>query len=535
MGLRRRHHSAGPIHQGRASSPGAPRHPARRRSWRVVPVVGAPPGGAGRSVAGGSAPSSFLPRRAGARRGAGLRPGRLRRDELHDPHHPAHPHRHGGPDLPGPVGTDHPGPAGRAADRVQTTIAQGPAQPGRPGCCRTRWCTWPLYGVSLFVLYFTSLYAYSLAPRRGPPPHPPACCWSSAACSCGRPSPSTRCPTGSTTASGSSTCCSPCPFHTILGMALESQTTPIAPGMIAHRPPHRGRPDVGRRRDHRPPRHPGGVRAVVARRRTGGQAQRPGQRGRSRRPQLAHWRATREAAARAASHDGLITLDDLLAARDRVKPVIRPTPVDRSDSLSRLAGRPVLLKPEHRQRTGSFKIRGAYNHIAQLPPGVARGGGVGRQPRPGGGPGRLADRADRDHLHAARGGAAQGGRHPGLRRRRSGSKAKWWTTASPWPRPSPPRPGAVYVPPFDDPQVIAGQGTIGLELVEEAPEAEVVVVPVGGGGLLSGVAAALTLGQRPVRVGPAAGWPAPAPHPGRRGRGRRGPHPEPRRWPPAGP
>ena len=66
----------------------------------------------------------------------------------------------------------------------------------------------------------------------------------------------------------------------------------------------------------------------------------------------------------------MITLDDLLAARDRVTPVIRRTPVDRSDSLSRLAGRPVLLKPEHRQRTGSFKIRGAYNHVAQLPPGV---------------------------------------------------------------------------------------------------------------------------------------------------------------------
>src|SRR5437588_621428 len=66
----------------------------------------------------------------------------------------------------------------------------------------------------------------------------------------------------------------------------------------------------------------------------------------------------------------LISLDDLLAARDRVKPVIRGTPVDRSDSLSRLAGRAVLLKPEHQQRTGSFKIRGAYNRIAQLRSGI---------------------------------------------------------------------------------------------------------------------------------------------------------------------
>ena len=58
------------------------------------------------------------------------------------------------------------------------------------------------------------------------------------------------------------------------------------------------------------------------------------------------------------------------------------------------------------------------------------------------------------------------------------------------------------MPPFDDAAVIAGQGTIGLELAEEAPDAEVVVVPVGGGGLLAGVGAALTLSNVPVRVGP---------------------------------
>src|SRR5215216_791694 len=66
----------------------------------------------------------------------------------------------------------------------------------------------------------------------------------------------------------------------------------------------------------------------------------------------------------------LVTIDDIRAARERVAGVIRPTPVDRSESLSALAGRPVILKPEHRQRTGSFKIRGAYNRISRLPPGT---------------------------------------------------------------------------------------------------------------------------------------------------------------------
>ena len=59
----------------------------------------------------------------------------------------------------------------------------------------------------------------------------------------------------------------------------------------------------------------------------------------------------------------------ILAARERVRSVLRPTHVDRSETLSRLAGRSVLIKPEYRQRTGSFKIRGAFNRIDQLPAG----------------------------------------------------------------------------------------------------------------------------------------------------------------------
>ena len=55
----------------------------------------------------------------------------------------------------------------------------------------------------------------------------------------------------------------------------------------------------------------------------------------------------------------LVTIDDIRAAAERVTGVVRLTPVDRSETLSALAGRPVILKPEHRQRTGSFKIRGA--------------------------------------------------------------------------------------------------------------------------------------------------------------------------------
>src|SRR3954462_15102149 len=66
----------------------------------------------------------------------------------------------------------------------------------------------------------------------------------------------------------------------------------------------------------------------------------------------------------------MIGLRDIEEARERITSVIRPTPVYRSDALTRVAGRTVLLKPEHLQRTGAFKIRGAYNRIATLEPGV---------------------------------------------------------------------------------------------------------------------------------------------------------------------
>ena len=200
----------------------------------------------------------------------------------------------------------------------------------------------------------------------------------------------------------------------------------------------------------------------------------------------------------------LVTLEDLHAARERVKEVLRPTPVDVSDSLSRLAGRQVLLKPEHRQRTGSFKIRGAFNRISQLPPGVpvvAASAGNHAQ-----GVALAASLTGRDSTIFMPKNAAlpkvAATRDYGATVRLEGDVVDdCFALAQDFAATT----GAIFVPPFDDRDVIAGQGTLGLELAEEAPEAEVVVVPVGGGGLLSGVAAALKLGhaagRRPRVVG----------------------------------
>jgi threonine dehydratase len=197
----------------------------------------------------------------------------------------------------------------------------------------------------------------------------------------------------------------------------------------------------------------------------------------------------------------LVTLDDVVDAAQRLAAagVLRPTPVDRSDNLTRLTGRTVFLKPEHLQRTGSFKIRGAYNHISRLPPGqevVAASAGNHAQ-----GVALAAALTDRKatifmpanaplpKVEATRGYGAeiQLGDETvddciGLARRAAEER------------------GAAFVPPFDDPHVIAGQGTAGLELAEEARDAEVAVVAIGGGGLIAGIAAALAARRPGVRV-----------------------------------
>jgi threonine dehydratase len=195
----------------------------------------------------------------------------------------------------------------------------------------------------------------------------------------------------------------------------------------------------------------------------------------------------------------MITKQDIEDAATRVAGVIRPTPVREVEALSRLAGRTVLTKPEHLQRTGSFKIRGAYNFISRLAPGT-------------------------DVVAASAGNHAQG---VALAAALTGHKATIFMPANAaLPKIEATRAygaevvleGAVvdeclalakaaaaagsaeYVPPFDDPLVIAGQGTVGLELAEEAPDADVVVVPIGGGGLISGIATALAHTRRGVRV-----------------------------------
>jgi threonine dehydratase len=184
--------------------------------------------------------------------------------------------------------------------------------------------------------------------------------------------------------------------------------------------------------------------------------------------------------------------DDVLSAREVLRPVVRQTPLLESSALSALLGGPVFLKCENLQRGGSFKVRGAYLRIAGL---------------------TEAERA-RGVIAASAGNHAQG---VALAASALGARATVVMPArAPLPKVAATRSygaevilqgtavedalakarelaeetGSIFIHPFEHPDVIAGQGTVGLEIAEQCPQARTVVLPVGGGGLAAGVAVA---------------------------------------------
>jgi threonine dehydratase len=195
-----------------------------------------------------------------------------------------------------------------------------------------------------------------------------------------------------------------------------------------------------------------------------------------------------------------ISLEDVERAREVVADVVRRTYVFESRYLSRTTGGTIALKAENLQRTGSFKLRGALNKIA----------GLGDQTK-----GVVAASAGNHGQSVAYAARARGleatifmpGGAPLAKiaaARESGAEivlqgesiescvedARAYAESE----------GLAFIHPFDDPAVIAGQGTIGLELLEEVPDLSKVLIPVGGGGLASGIAMAVKAAERGVEV-----------------------------------
>jgi threonine dehydratase len=196
------------------------------------------------------------------------------------------------------------------------------------------------------------------------------------------------------------------------------------------------------------------------------------------------------------------TLADIEAARERLAGVARETPLYPSETFSRLTGRQVFLKAENLQRTGSFKIRGAYNTIATLGEAERRAGVVAAS---AGNHGQAVAWAAREAGIAATVFMPQDAPMAKVEATRSyggstelvGASFEEAVAAA---EAHVERSGATLVHAFEDERVIAGQGTIGLELAEQAPDAETVLIPIGGGGLAAGIALALKARRSDVRA-----------------------------------
>lgn len=197
-----------------------------------------------------------------------------------------------------------------------------------------------------------------------------------------------------------------------------------------------------------------------------------------------------------------LSLAGIQAARERLGDAIYRTPCERSETLSRLTGQNVFLKLENLQMTGSFKERGALNRIATLTPEQAREGVVAASA--GNHAQGVAYHATRRGIRsvivmplatplvkvqATRGFGAEVILH-GANYDEACVEATRLCEAE----------GMSFIHPFDDALVIAGQGTIGLELLDQVEHLEAVVVPIGGGGLIGGIGCALKELRPEIRV-----------------------------------
>ncbi|UER55928.1 threonine ammonia-lyase [Kineosporiaceae bacterium SCSIO 59966] len=210
-----------------------------------------------------------------------------------------------------------------------------------------------------------------------------------------------------------------------------------------------------------------------------------------------------------------VTLADVEAARELLTGVVRPTPLEYSRALAELVGGPVHLKCENLQRAGSFKIRGAYTRIARLSEQEKARGVVAASAGNHAQGVALAARllGLRATVYMPVGAAlpkiraTEGyGAHVVLQ----GSTVDEALVSA---REHAEATGAVLIHPFDHVDIVAGQGTVGLEILEECPDVRTVVVCTGGGGLLAGIATAVRALRPDVRVvgvqaGQAAAWPA---------------------------
>ena len=212
-----------------------------------------------------------------------------------------------------------------------------------------------------------------------------------------------------------------------------------------------------------------------------------------------------------------VTIADVesAAARAADAEIVQRTPTERSRSLSERCGAEVVLKMEHLQRTGSFKTRGAYNAVSRLVDGS--GGSDGEADGTAEPPvERVVAASAGNHAQGVAIAAREAGidativmpeSAPGTKieaTRGYGAEVVLHGSAFPaamsHARTLADDPAVRFVHAFDDPDIVAGQGTLGLEILDQVPDADTVIAPIGGGGLIGGVATAVKARNPDVRV-----------------------------------
>src|SRR5213075_1145831 len=204
----------------------------------------------------------------------------------------------------------------------------------------------------------------------------------------------------------------------------------------------------------------------------------------------------------AATRPFTLTLRDFEAARARIAEHIKRTPLLTSRQLSELTGYDIRLKAELFQRVGSYKIRGPLNKFAQMPEEQKKRGvvcssagnhaqGVALAARIHGMRAVvcMAKNATPAKIAATKGYGAEVVLHGDI-----------WDEANEKAKELVRTEGLIYVHPFDDEQLIAGQGTLGLEIVQDWLDVDAIVVPIGGGGLISGVSMAVKSHNPKIKV-----------------------------------
>ncbi|MBK9154187.1 MAG: threonine/serine dehydratase [Chloracidobacterium sp.] len=196
----------------------------------------------------------------------------------------------------------------------------------------------------------------------------------------------------------------------------------------------------------------------------------------------------------------VLGIDAIREARERIKPYIRRTPIERSRTLSEILGTDVFVKYELFQKTGSFKVRGAFNKLLSVGPDGRAGGVVAVS---GGNHAQaiayagsvlgieavviMPESTPETYINATRGYGAVIDLQP--------------TIAAAFDRVEKYRSeGMIFVHPFDDPEVMAGQGTLGLEICDDVPDVTDVLVSIGGGGLAGGVSTAIKAESPGTRI-----------------------------------